>query len=197
MNAAGHQVEVFAPTAEASRGVLRAEGFERAETVARLLQDDVMQRSVAGKVLWIDEAGLLSARQMRHVFQLAEAAKCRVVLSGDSAQHGPVERGDALSILERHAGLKTAELGTIRRQQLPAYREAVQSLSRGDSERGFQQLDQLGWIREASREEFPNELAAILRLVCGAANGACDLSDACRWRKSQHGHSAILARSTF
>ena len=39
MEKAGKQVTVVAPTAQASRGVLKEEGFEKAETVAKLLID--------------------------------------------------------------------------------------------------------------------------------------------------------------
>jgi ATP-dependent exoDNAse (exonuclease V) alpha subunit len=74
-------------------------------------------RSLRGQVLWIDEAGLLSARQMRGIFQLAEKQDCRVILSGDTAQHTSVERGDALRLLETYAGLKAAQLTEIRRQK--------------------------------------------------------------------------------
>src|ERR1019366_2282386 len=50
----------FAPSAEASRGVLRQEGFADAETVEKLLTDREIQSKAKGQVLWIDEAGLLA-----------------------------------------------------------------------------------------------------------------------------------------
>ena len=59
-------------TAAASRGVLRTEGFAGADTVARLLQDESLQRAAAGQLIWIDEAGLIGARTMHDVFALAD-----------------------------------------------------------------------------------------------------------------------------
>ena len=59
IEAAGTKVFAFAPSADASRGTLRDAGFKDADTVARLLVDEKLQRQVAGQLIWIDEAGLL------------------------------------------------------------------------------------------------------------------------------------------
>ncbi len=147
IEAAGTPVHTFAPSADASRGVLRDEGFADADTVARLLADKSMQARVAGGVLWIDEAGLVGTRTMGQVFDLAESLKCRVILSGDRRQHGSVERGAALRLLEDEAGLKPADVREIQRQK-GDYKAAVQALSDGRTEDGFRQLDKLGWVRE-------------------------------------------------
>ena len=56
----GAKVFTFAPSAEASRGVLRSDaGFANAETVEALLQNSKLQEQVRGQVIWIDEAGLV------------------------------------------------------------------------------------------------------------------------------------------
>lgn len=158
IEAGGTRVFTFAPSADASRGVLRAEGFADADTVARLLTDQAMQRSVAGSILWIDEAGLLGTRTMGQVFDLADSLNCRVVLSGDRRQHGSVERGSALRLLEEEAGLKPADVREIQRQQ-GEYKAAVRALSDGQVTEGFRQLDQLGWIREVNDTERYKALA--------------------------------------
>ncbi len=159
IEAGGHKVFTFAPSAEASRGTLRQEGFSNAQTVAHLLTNEALHPQLRGQVLWIDEAGLLSARQMRGIFQLAEKQDCRVILSGDTAQHTSVERGDALRLLEKYAGLKPAELTEIRRQTTEQYREAVRHLANGDARRGFEKLDQSGSIKELTDDERYRQLA--------------------------------------
>jgi conjugative relaxase-like TrwC/TraI family protein len=156
---AGAAVHVFAPTSEASRGVLRQAGFEKADTVARLLVDQNLQARVKGQVMWVDEAGLLGTRDLRALLKVAEEQNARVVLMGDERQHGSVPRGDAFRLLQTHAGLKPAEVSTIRRQQ-GQYRAAVQALASGDLESGFAQLDRLGAIREVPDEERHTQLAA-------------------------------------
>ena len=112
----GRKVFTFAPSAEASRGVQRSEGFENAETVERLLIDPKMQESVKGQVLWVDEAGLLSVKDMKRLFDVAKQQNARILLTGDTAQHTAVSRGDALRLLEKDTGIKTATLKEIRRQ---------------------------------------------------------------------------------
>jgi conjugative relaxase-like TrwC/TraI family protein len=159
IEAGGPKVFTFAPSAESSRGTLRKEGFQDAQTVAHLLKNESLHHQLRGQVLWIDEAGLLSARQMRGIFQLAENQDCRVILSGDTAQHTSVERGDALRLLETYAGLKAAQLTEIRRQKSEQYREAVRDLAKGDARRGFEKLDQMGAIKELPEGERYKQLA--------------------------------------
>lgn len=155
---AGTRVFTFAPSADASRGVLRQEGFPDADTVARLLLDERLQEQVRGQAIWIDEAGQLGTRTMAQVFELADRLDARVILSGDRRQHGSVERGAALRLLEEEAGIVPAEIREIQRQK-GDYREAVQALSEGKTEAGFRQLDRLRWIREAPSTERYQVLA--------------------------------------
>jgi ATP-dependent exoDNAse (exonuclease V) alpha subunit len=152
-------VFAFAPSAEASRGTLREAGFKDAETVARFLTDPKLQRQAAGQLVWIDEAGLLSMKDMSAVFALADRLDARILLSGDRRQHGSVERGAALRLLEEQAGLVPAEVKEIQRQS-GAYKEAVKALSDGQAAEGFRRLDELGWIREIPTNERYRQLAA-------------------------------------
>ena len=148
IEAAGHRVLALAPTSEAARGVLRAEGFANAETVARFLVDEQLQAKARGQVLWIDEAGLLGLPTLGRVFALAERLDARIVLAGDSRQHSAVERGDALRLLEQHAGLEPAEVRTIVRQKHKALRQAVEALANGETRLGLERLERLGSVVE-------------------------------------------------
>ncbi|QDU45223.1 Multifunctional conjugation protein TraI [Symmachiella dynata] len=154
---AGTKVYAFAPSADASRGVLRSEGFD-AETVARLLVDEQLQSKVAGQMILIDEAGLLGMKTMRQVFQLAEKLDSRVLLSGDWRQHGSVERGAALRVLEEEAGLVPAEVKEIQRQ-CGSYKAAVKALSEGNAAVGLDRLDDLGWVHEIADDQRDRQLA--------------------------------------
>lgn len=156
----GHKVFTFAPSAEASRGVLRSDaGFANAETVEALLQSQKLRAQVRGHVIWIDEAGLLGVRTLARVADLAERENCRIILSGDTVQHRAVERGDALRLLERHAALQAAELTQIRRQKLDAHKAVVANLRAGDLENAFNQLNQLGMLREMDADKRHEALA--------------------------------------
>jgi len=157
----GRKVFTFAPSAEASRGVLRSDaGFANAETVEALLQNEKLQAQVRGQVIWIDEAGLLSVRTLARVADLAEKENCRIILSGDTAQHRAVERGDALRLLEQHANLQAAELTQIRRQKADAHKAVVADLRGGNLESAFKRLDKLGMLREMDADKRHEALAS-------------------------------------
>jgi conjugative relaxase-like TrwC/TraI family protein len=165
----GKQVYTFAPSAEASHGVLKSEGFSNAETVERLLIDDKMHKKINGQVLWIDEAGLLSVKDMKRLFDVAKEQNARVILSGDSAQHNAVLRGDALRVLEENKAMPFATLSQIRRQTNETYRKAVSLISKADSigkdgqtglEAGLATLDGMGAIIETQGEERYKQIAA-------------------------------------
>lgn len=158
IEAGGTKVFAFAPSADASRGVLRSDGFKDAETVARLLADEKLQQQIAGQVILIDEAGLLGTGTMAQVFDLAEKLHARVILAGDRHQHGSVSRGAALRLLEDEAGLVPAEVKDIQRQQ-GEYKDAVRALSEGHTAEGFDKLDALGWVIEAPAAERYRQLA--------------------------------------
>lgn len=145
---AGKRVTVVAPSSQASRGVLREEGFETAQTVAQLLADDTMQQNLAGQVLWVDEAGLLGTQDMTSLLALATQKNARLILGGDTRQHASVVRGDALRILNTVGGIQTAEVNKIYRQKNEAYRQAVEDLAKGDRKSAFTRLDGMGSIQE-------------------------------------------------
>lgn len=149
----GKQIIAVAPTAEASRGVLRQDGFDTAETVARLLQDKHMQDSIKGQVLWVDEAGLLSGKQMVDILELATKQKAQLVLSGDTKQHRSVLRGDALRILSTIGNIKPAEVSRIMRQKNSLYLQAVHHLGKGNVEVAFDRLDDMGAIKTYDRTD--------------------------------------------
>jgi len=154
----GRKLLAFAPTARASRGVLRKKGFATADTLANLLDKPALQAQVRGNVILIDEAGLAGTRAVRQVFDLVEKQQAqgydtRLILVGDPMQHRGVPRGQVLTILQEQAGLRPARLSTIRRQQDPGYRQAVELLSVGKAGEAFDLLDGLGFIREIEDSE--------------------------------------------
>lgn len=152
VRAKGQEVHAFAPSAEASRGTLRKEGFEGADTVANLLQQASWRERLKGQVILIDEAAMVSAPQMRQVFELAEQAEARILLAGDPRQHRSVERGRAWELLKERAGVKTVEVSGVKRQS-GKYRQAVERASAGDLKGGFETLDELGWVKEIKSQQ--------------------------------------------
>lgn len=141
-------VVVLAPSAQASRGVLVEEGFADADTVASFLEKPELREQARRGVVWIDEAGLLSTRQLDQLFAHAHELGARVVLQGDKRQHAAVERSATLQVLEDYAGLPVAELTEVRRQTHGEYKQAVSAIARGDVLGGYDIIDGLGWIEQ-------------------------------------------------
>ena len=146
MEQAGKSVTILAPTSQASRGVLREEGFEHAETVAKFLTDTQMQEKLKGQVLWVDEAGLLGTKDMTALLEITTKQNARLILGGDTRQHASVVRGDAMRILNTVAGIRSAEVSKIYRQKNHEYKAAVEDLSKGDIKAAFGKLDSMGAI---------------------------------------------------
>jgi conjugative relaxase-like TrwC/TraI family protein len=159
IRASGFKVFAFAPSASASRDTLRKAGFDNAETIAHLLVNPKLQKETRGQVIWVDEAGLLGARDMLDILRIA-GSSTRIILTGDTAQHSPVARGDAFRLMQEYAGMKVAEITEIRRQEREDYRKAVASLSKGDLRTAFSRLDDLGAI-----VEIPDEAERYARLA--------------------------------
>ena len=151
----GLHVYAFAPSSQASRNVLKKEGFADAETLEMLLRNEKLQARAKGQVLWVDEAGLISSKDMRRLMEVAKKNGNRVILSGDYTQHSSVEAGDAFRLLEKEAGVRLARLTEVRRQTMAGYKKAVEAISQGSgkaAQKGFDALDEMGWIVEARGE---------------------------------------------
>jgi ATP-dependent exoDNAse (exonuclease V) alpha subunit len=118
---------------------------------------------------------LVGSKTMARVFDLAERADARIVLSGDRRQHKSVERGSPLRLLEEEAGIIPAEVREIQRQK-GLYKEAVKALSEGRAEEGFDRLDGLGWVREIGEWERHGQLAADYAEAVGAGETALIVS---------------------
>lgn len=144
---------MLAPTAEASRGVLRREGFEGADTVAAFLGNRDWQNRIKGGVLLVDEAGLLPIRDLSTLTDVARAQNARLVLMGDPKQHKSVARhGNMFRVLQEYAGVPVAELRDIRRQR-GQYKQAVAAIDRGEFLKAHDLLDDLGCIRQAQDDK--------------------------------------------
>jgi len=190
---AGRDVLAVAPTMSAVEELQKV-GFADAITVERLLQDPRTRGDVHGKVIILDEAGMVSARQMADVLRLAEDCSVRVVFSGDTKQIRSVEAGDALRILEKESRLKTVALVQVQRQTRKDYRDAIEELRRSP-ERGFAKLDAMGAVREVAVSERAvavadayDAAAGQSRLVVCATHDEIDrVTDAIRERRKTRG----------
>jgi conjugative relaxase-like TrwC/TraI family protein len=142
-----------APTAAAT-DVLRKEGFEAVTLQSLLLSRQPLSKD---KLVVLDEAGAVGMDDMNRLFDMARDA--RIVLSGDTGQHGSVARGDALRILEQHSDFKSGQLTAIRRQRKAEYRKGVELAAQKRTVEAFAQLERMAAITELAGDELHDSAA--------------------------------------
>jgi conjugative relaxase-like TrwC/TraI family protein len=142
-----------APTAAAT-DVLRKEGFEAVTLQSLLLSRQPLSKD---KLVVLDEAGAVGMDDMNRLFDMARDA--RIVLSGDTGQHGSVARGDALRILEQHSDFKSGQLTAIRRQRKAEYRKGVELAAQKRTVEAFAQLERMAAITELAGDELHGSAA--------------------------------------
>jgi len=170
----GRNVVVLAPQRQQVVEMEKA-GFPSPMTVANFI---IKRELPDSAVIVVDEAGQIGGRQMLELIRLIEERHGRLVLSGDTRQHGAVEASDALLAIERHAGIKPVELHKIRRQDpalgrdeeerrhIRRYRKAVEAAAAGKLAESFERLDKLGAIVACDIGQQADRLAEeYLRLV--------------------------------
>jgi ATP-dependent exoDNAse (exonuclease V) alpha subunit len=82
-------------------------GFTSPTTVANFL----LKRELAeGTVVVVDEAGQIGGKQMLELIRLVCERNARLMLSGDTRQHGAVEASDALLAMSEHLVFQHAGL---------------------------------------------------------------------------------------
>ncbi len=124
----------------------------------------------ANTVLVVDEAGLLSSRQMLAITKKAAEAHAKILLVGDREQLPALGAGPGLTILASVTG--TTRVDTIVRQREAWMRAAVTDFAKGRAEQGLAAFDERGLLTFANGEK-----ATVTRLV-----------DA--WENAQSGPSA-------
>lgn len=175
IEAKGKKLLVLAPMAETAHDTLQKDGFADAETVAKLLESESLQRSAKGAVWLVDEAGLLSCRTMDKLLRLAEQQDARVVLVGDTKQHHAVERGQAFDLLQKFGELRVATVDEIQRQT-GAYKRAVEQIAERDFVSAFNTLVDMGAFRELPMEEREKVLATDYLALVKAGKSALIVS---------------------
>ncbi|EQD77997.1 conjugative relaxase domain protein, partial [mine drainage metagenome] len=95
----GVLVRAMAPTSSAKDTLTESLGV-KAETVAAVLNEQLKPGATRGRELWIvDEAGMISAKDMRGLLARAERAGATIILAGDRQQIGSVGAGAAYAQL--------------------------------------------------------------------------------------------------
>src|ERR1035438_5119716 len=146
----GYQVEGFASTSRAARQLNEA-GIEAGTVqgfLARTADPDAAERK---HFYLVDESSLASTNQMRE-FLTRLGPHDRVLLIADTRQHQGAEAGPPFEQLHE-AGMRTAKLDEIVRQQDPALKSVVELLATGQVSAALDALQQQGRVNEIPNAE--------------------------------------------
>jgi conjugative relaxase-like TrwC/TraI family protein len=152
LSARGSRFLPLAPTTRA-RDALAESGFGEADTVQRFLVSEALQAKAAGRVLLVDEAGLLSTHQLERLTAIAERHHARLLLVGDTKQHYSVQRGDALRHIVEHTHTPVVRLAEVLRQREEPDRRLSRLLASGDTVQALLYADRQGMIHETGGDE--------------------------------------------
>ena len=128
----GYEVVGVAPSAAASHE-LQSAGADDTRTVASLLAS---KESVgSNRVYVLDEAGMVSSRDMDSILERADTEGARLLMVGDPLQFSAVEAGSPFQQMLETDAIRYAVIDEIQRQRDPALREIAQAFARGDAAR--------------------------------------------------------------
>src|SRR6266545_4402162 len=173
LRTAGFPITVIAPQRQQALDLRQQ--FDETQTVAEFLTKRIM---VAGAVVIVDEAGQIGGKQMHDLLTFVKDKDGRLILCGDTRQHGAVEASDALRAIEKYSGVRPARLIQIRRQnpqlaeskaeqkRIKEYRVAVAEAQRGRYTASFDRLDRLGaiaqcWSLDEQRSRLVSEFLSL------------------------------------
>jgi conjugative relaxase-like TrwC/TraI family protein len=146
----GFTVHGLAPSASAARELANA-GI-KAETLAAFANHQHSPLTEKSLVI-LDEAGMVSAKDMHQVLSAIEAANARIVLVGDVQQLKAVEAGRPFHQLI-DAGMAHATLGTIQRQRDANLKTAVELAVKSEVGKSLAKLDKHVIEIEAAGERY-------------------------------------------
>lgn len=189
---AGYTVEGAAPSLPATGELAKA--IPGSSTVASLLLA-AGRGEVTGKsetILVVDEAGMISTRDMRGLMEMANrAGYARVMLVGDVKQLDAVSAGSPFAQLQK-AGMPTAVMTDIQRQRSEDAREAVLHAIRGEVKQAFARISDIR-TPQAS-QSFPSAVADVwldLHSSVRAQTGVIVLTNRVREQVNQQIRTAL------
>lgn len=123
----GYRLTGLAPSSSAARELSKS-GIEA--TTITSFQHRPNKGLDDHTILIVDEAGMVSTKQLHNILLAAEQSECRVVLVGDTQQLKAVEAGSPFAQLQ-NAGMHTAIVEENQRQKNPILKRAVEMAASG------------------------------------------------------------------
>ena len=139
--AAGYEIVGVAPSAAAAHE-LESAGCNDTRTLASSLlkkEDAAKEGETPPKRLYVlDEAGMVSAKDMDAFLRKADSEGARTILVGDPLQLAAVEAGSPYAQMLKTNAIAHANIDEIQRQKDPQLREIAQAFAKGEAEKGVE-----------------------------------------------------------
>ncbi len=130
-------VQVLAPYTKQVLS-LKEDGLNESKTLASFLADK--KRNInSNSVVVLDEAGIVSSKQMLALMNIIEKADSRLILIGDIKQTQAIEAGKPFYEMQKN-GIQTAHINEIQRQKNPELKEIVQDIASNYIEKSYDTL---------------------------------------------------------
>lgn len=131
----GYEVQGLAQTHKASDGLSEV-GID-SKTIAKWANEGATFEK--NSVVIIDEAGLISSKDMLKIMNAAEKAEAKVILIGDQLQMRSIEAGGPFVLIQDH-GADKAVLNTVMRQENQDIKEIVNDFGKNDTKSALEKL---------------------------------------------------------
>ncbi len=154
----GYTVKALAPTASAAQTLGAEIGAEGHTLASHLLDRTQTSPDPAAKELWIvDEAGLISTKDMRALLGKAEREGAKVALVGDTRQLRGVEAGLPFKSLQER-GLNFAEMSQVMRHKSVHLAKTVDLIRQGKGQEAIAMMREgkgakLEWVQPSGRTD--------------------------------------------
>ncbi|SAL79647.1 MobF family relaxase [Caballeronia telluris] len=156
----GYHVSALAPYGSQKKA-LEESGIE-----TRTLQSFLKAKNKkldGNTVVFIDEAGVIPARQMLETMKVIEATGARAVFLGDTAQTKAIEAGKPFEQLLA-AGMQSTEIRTIQRQKHPELLKAVELAAVGKAAASLAHITRVREVKDSNQR-----YSAIVQAYAGLA----------------------------
>lgn len=134
----------YSPTIKAAKILQESLGIETNTVETLVLKDP---EAVPNQLWIVDEAGMISARQMEIMLDKANAVGARILLVGDTKQNPSIEAGSPMRSLMNH-GATTFSLREIIRQKNEVQKRAVELIADGYAANALSLLVEHGYVQE-------------------------------------------------
>jgi len=143
------RIRGYSPTIKAAKILQQSLGIET-NTLASLV---LKEPETISNQLWIvDEAGMVSARQMDLMVEKANAVGARILLVGDTKQNPSIEAGSPMRSLMEH-GATTFRLSEIIRQESQIQKRVVELIADARATQALSLLVEHGYVETIPERE--------------------------------------------